>query len=239
MKVVVDTRSNIAKIIAQHYCDLIKANPSIVLGLATGSTPMDLYNELVCRYEAGEVTFKNVTTFNLDEYVGLDENHPQSYRFFMNKNLFDRIDINKENTNVPSGLNTTQEDLMAYDRKITKMGGIDIQLLGIGDNGHIAFNEPATPFGCLTHLTELTDATRQANARFFDSIDAVPTHACTMGMRSIMNAREIVLIALGQNKATAIQKTVYGPVTQSCPSSVLQLHPNVTIFCDEPAASLL
>lgn len=239
MKVIVDNKQNIAQSVAQGYINFIQSKPNAVLGLATGSTPEDLYAELIKAHQAGEVSFSEVKTYNLDEYVGLPVDHPQSYRYFMQDKLFDHIDINPENTFVPDGFKTSDEDMLAYDSAITKSGGIDLQLLGIGVNGHIAFNEPGTPFESLTHVVELTEKTREVNARFFESIDEVPTHAVCMGIRTIMNTKNIILIALGENKAEAVRNTVYGPITTQCPSSVLQLHPNVTLFADNEAASLL
>ena len=239
MKVIVDNTNNIAKQAADIYEELLKSKPNAVLGYATGSTPLDLYAELVNRVNAGKITFKDVTTYNLDEYVGLDGTHDQSYRYFMNTNLFDKIDIDKSRTFVPSGLDTSDEALAQYDADIQAAGGIDIQLLGIGVNGHIGFNEPNTPFGSLTHVVELTQNTREINARFFDSIDDVPTHAATMGIRTVMNARKLLLIALGENKADAVAGLVNGPVTESLPASVMQLHPDAVVFCDEGAASKL
>ena len=239
MKVIVDSRQKIAESAAQGYVNFIQNKPNAVLGLATGSTPEELYAELIRLNQEGKVSFRDVKTFNLDEYCGLPVDHPQSYRYFMQDKLFDHIDIDPQNTYVPDGFRTSDEDLLAYDRAIAEAGGIDLQLLGIGVNGHIAFNEPGTPFDSLTHVVELTEKTRQVNSRFFNSINEVPTHAICMGMRTIMNTQNIILIALGENKAEAVRDTVYGEVTPMCPSSVLQLHPNVTVFVDEEAASLL
>lgn len=239
MKVIVDSRQNLAEAAAQGYVSFIQNKPNAVLGLATGSTPEELYAELIKLCNQGEVSFKDVTTFNLDEYCGLSTDHPQSYRYFMQDKLFDHIDIKPENTYVPDGFRTSNEDLIAYDRAIAEAGGIDLQLLGIGVNGHIAFNEPGTPFNSITHMVELTEETRQVNSRFFNDISEVPTHAICMGMRTIMNTQNIILMALGANKAEAIRNTVYGEINPMCPASILQLHPNVTIFVDEEAASLL
>ncbi len=239
MKVIVDSRQKIAEAAAQGYASFIQNKPNAVLGLATGSTPEDLYAELIRLNNNGEVSFKNVKTFNLDEYCGLPVEHPQSYRYFMQEKLFDHIDIDLRNTYVPDGFRTSTEDLLAYDRAIAQAGGIDLQLLGIGVNGHIAFNEPGTSFDSLTHVVELTQETRQVNSRFFGNIDEVPTHAICMGMRTIMNTQNIILMAIGENKAEAIRNAVYGDIDPMCPASVLQLHPNVTIFVDEDAAKLL
>ncbi len=239
MNIIIDSRENIARRAADLYSEVLKAKPDAVLGFATGSTPLDLYAELVRRTEAGELSFSGVTTFNLDEYVGLEPTHDQSYRYFMDENLFKLIDLNADRVNIPSGITVTEEDCAAYEEKIAKAGGIDMQLLGIGHNGHIGFNEPNTPFGSLTHKVTLTDSTIEANSRFFASRDEVPKEAVTMGIRTVMNARRLVLIALGEGKADIIRKTVYGPVTPEVPASVLQLHPDAYIFADFEAAKYL
>ncbi len=237
MKIIIGTEQEIAQKAAQRYVELLAAKPNAVLGYATGSTPLGLYAELVRLNKAGALDYTNVTTFNLDEYAGLDGTHDQSYRYFMNKNLFEHINIDLARTHVPSGL-----DIAAaadYDRQIEAAGGIDLQLLGIGNNGHIGFNEPFTPFGSRTHLVDLTESTREANKRFFASIDDVPTQAVTMGVRTVMNARAVILMAIGKGKADIINKTVNGPVTEEVPASVLQLHPDCEIYLDHEAASLL
>lgn len=239
MKIIVDTPEAIAQKAAQQYAELLADTPNAVLGFATGSTPLGLYAELIRKNEAGEISFKGVTSFNLDEYVGLDPAHEQSYRYFMEHNLFNHIDIDLAATHVPSGLDTSDEALAGYDASIAAAGGLDLQLLGIGINGHIGFNEPGTPLESLTHVVELTESTREANKRFFASIDEVPTHAATMGIKTVMNARRIMLIATGESKADAIAATVNGPVTADVPASVLQLHPNVEIYLDAAAASKL
>ena len=230
---------NIAKKAAQRYVELLSKKPNAILGYATGSTPLDLYGELAKLNAEGKISFKDVTTFNLDEYVGLDGSHDQSYRYFMNTNLFSKVDIDLAKTNVPSGLDTSAETAAAYDKAIEAAGGIDIQLLGIGNNGHIGFNEPGTPFGSITHMVELTDSTREANKRFFASIDDVPTHAVTMGIKTVMNAKSIIIIALGKAKAEIVKKTIYGDVTPEVPASILQLHPDVEFYIDEEAAELI
>ena len=237
MKIIIGTEQEIAQKAAQRYVELLAAKPNAVLGYATGSTPLGLYAELVRLNKAGALDYTNVTTFNLDEYAGLDGTHDQSYRYFMNKNLFEHINIDLNRTHVPSGL-----DIAAaadYDRQIEAAGGIDLQLLGIGNNGHIGFNEPFTPFGSRTHLVDLTESTREANKRFFASIDDVPTQAVTMGVRTVMNARAVILMAIGKGKADIINKTVNGPVTEEVPASVLQLHPDCELYLDHEAASLL
>ena len=239
MKIIVDTPEGIAKQAAAIYKDILDAKPNAVLGFATGSTPLDLYAELVRLYKDGQISFKDVTTFNLDEYVGLEPTHDQSYRYFMDTNLFNHIDLDPARVHIPSGIDTSADALAGYDQAIAEAGGVDMQLLGIGCNGHIGFNEPGTPLESLTHVVELTQNTREVNARFFDSLDDVPTHAATMGVRTVMNARKLLLIALGESKADAIKATVEGPVTAECPASVLQLHPDAIVFCDKGAASKL
>ena len=239
MKIIVDTPEKLAQLAAQRYVELLKNKPNAVLGYATGSTPLGLYGELARLNAAGEVSFAEATTFNLDEYVGLEGNHDQSYRYFMNKNLFDKIDIKKENTNVPCGIDMTNEKAAQYDKAIEAAGGIDLQLLGIGHNGHIGFNEPGTPFGSVTHVVDLTESTINANARFFESINDVPTPAVSMGIKTVMNARSIIFIALGADKAEIVKKMICGEVTPEVPASVLQLHPDVEVYIDHAAASLL
>ena len=239
MKIIVDTPEGIARKAAQRYVQILADQPDAVLGFATGSTPLGLYGELIRLYQAGEISFKDVTSFNLDEYVGLEPTHEQSYRYFMESNLFNHIDIDLARTHVPSGLDTSDQALAGYDQAIAEAGGVELQLLGIGINGHIGFNEPGTPLESLTHVVTLTQSTREANKRFFASLDEVPTQAATMGIKTVMNARGIMLIALGENKADAIYATVKGPVTTDVPASVLQLHPNVEVYCDQAAASKL
>ena len=237
MKVIIDSAQNIAAMAAQQYVALLKRKPNAVLGGATGSTPLGLYAELVRLNKAGEISFKDASSFNLDEYVGLDGTHDQSYRYFMDHNLFDHINIDKSRTRVPSGIDVS--DPAAYDKEIEAAGGVDLQLLGIGNNGHIGFNEPGTPFGSLTHIVELTESTREANKRFFKSIDEVPTHAVTMGVKTVMQARSIILMAIGPAKAPIMKEMLQGPVTENVPASVLQLHPDVTVYMDYEAAKLL
>ena len=237
MKVIIDTEKRIAERAAERYVELLNRKPDAVLGYATGSTPLGLYAELIRLGQAGRLSWAKATTFNLDEYVGLDGTHDQSYRYFMNNNLFYHIDIDLARTHVPSGLDVS---LAAdYDRQIRDAGGVDLQLLGIGNNGHIGFNEPGTPFGSVTHVVDLTESTRQANARFFASLADVPTQAVTMGIRTVMNARGLILMAIGKGKAPIIRETVLGPVTEKVPASVLQLHPEAEIYLDYEAASLL
>ncbi|WP_054252446.1 glucosamine-6-phosphate deaminase [Neofamilia massiliensis] len=230
--------------LSQMAADLVAkemaAKDPIVLGLATGSTPEGMYEILARMYDQGKLDFSHVTSFNLDDYLGIDENNDQSYRYFMNKHLFSKVNIKKENTFVPPAMtkDPTQAGL-DYDQKILDAGGIDLQILGIGINGHIGFNEPGPAFVGPTHGIKLTEETIKANSRFFESIDDVPREAITMGMKSILNARKIILVANGKNKADAIFKTVKGPITPEVPSSILQLHNDLTIIVDEEAASML
>ncbi|MDO4573409.1 MAG: glucosamine-6-phosphate deaminase [Clostridia bacterium] len=239
MKLIIDTPEKIAQMAAQRYAALLKEKPEAVLGFATGSTPLGLYAELARLNAAGAISFKQATTFNLDEYIGLADMHDQSYRYFMNTNLFERIDIPMERTHLPSGLQAEGQDMAAYDRMIEKAGGIDLQLLGIGHNGHIGFNEPGTPFGSMTHKAKLTPSTLEANARFFDTIDEVPKYAVTMGIKTVMNARAILMITLGSAKAPIVKAALQGPVTEEVPASVLQLHPELVWYADHDAAALL
>ena len=215
-------------------------NPECVLGLATGSTPVGTYKQLIAWNQQGDLSFKNVRTVNLDEYKGLSGDHDQSYRYFMNTNLFDHIDIDKANTNVPNGLAEDAEaECIAYDELVASLGYADLQLLGLGHTGHIGFNEPAADFPAMTHEVELEEVTRQANKRFFASIDDVPTAAYTMGIGTVMSARKVLMVVTGRDKAEILKKSFFGPVTPEVPASILQFHPDVTVICDEAAAALL
>ncbi len=241
MKVIVTKDyTQMCKLASRIFAAQITLKPESVLGLATGSTPVGMYNELVEMYKEGRVDFSKVRTVNLDEYAGLDGSNDQSYRYFMNHNLFDHINIDKDNTNVPNGVAADlQAECERYEQVVADMGGVDIQLLGIGNNGHIAFNEPCEEFPEKTHIVDLTQNTIEANARFFSSMDEVPKKALTMGIGPIMKAKKIVLLANGAKKAQTIYDTVYGPITPKVPASVLRLHTDVTIFADEEAAALL
>lgn len=214
----------------------VTLKPDSVLGLATGSTPVGMYKELVRRHQAGDLDFSRVKSVNLDEYAGLAPTHDQSYRYFMQLNLFDHINIDPKNTHVPNGL---AEDRTAecrrYDRVIRELGGADIQVLGMGHNGHIAFNEPGDVFVPETHLVALAESTIQANARFFASADEVPRQAMTMGIGGIMSARHILLLVSGGEKAETLKKALTGPVDPHIPASVLRLHPQVTLVADQAA----
>ena len=226
----------VGKLSADLFEALIRTKPACVIGLATGSTPLPLYQELIAREKAGKIDFTRVRSANLDEYKGLAPDHPQSYRRFMQENLFDHISIKPENTIVPDGL---AEDVQAmcedYERKIEAWGGVDLQLLGIGHDGHIGFNEPADHFPGMTHEVELTAMTRDANKRFFASLDEVPTAAFTMGIGTVMAAKKIVMVVTGADKHDILMKSFFGPVTPEVPASILQFHPDVTVICDAAA----
>ncbi|MBR5756008.1 MAG: glucosamine-6-phosphate deaminase [Firmicutes bacterium] len=237
MKIYIANEKEIAKMAAQRYVQLINNKPNAIIGGATGSTPIPLYKELIRQYKAGNVSFRNVKSFNLDEYVGLDGKHDQSYRYFMNHQLFNHIDIDIANTHVPSGIDTKNPG--RYDEEIKAAGGVDLQLLGIGVDGHIGFNEPGTKFDSITHVVKLEQNTREVNSRFFKSIDEVPTHAVTMGIKTVMNARSIILIATGKSKAEIVKAFIEGPVTTKVPASILQLHPFTEVYLDQDAAALL
>lgn len=214
--------------------------PDCVLGLATGSSPVGTYQQLIKWYEKGDLDFSHVRTVNLDEYVGLSVIHPQSYAYFMRHNLFDHVNINTANTNIPNGMDPNEErECKRYDQVIRGLGGVDLQLLGLGPNGHIGFNEPGDEFVKGTHRVELTDITVKANARFFESEDQVPRSAYTMGILDIIQAERVVMVANGENKAQAVKDAFFGPVTPQVPASILQLHKDFTLVADEAALSLV
>lgn len=222
---------------AEIFIKTIEKKPNAILGLATGSSPLPTYKELIKAHKNHQVSFKNVKTFNLDEYVGLPEGDSNSYRHFMNENLFNHLDIHKPNTHIPSVKHEALEHPEQYDELIKQAGGIDVQLLGLGVNGHIGFNEPGTKFDSLTSVVNLTPSTIAANARFFKNESEVPTKAVSMGLGSIMQAKKIVLIATGLNKSEAIKHLVEDAPNENWPVTVLKNHPNVTIIIDEQAAS--
>ena len=212
--------------------------PNCVLGLATGSSPLSTYANLIEWYKKGDLDFSNVSSVNLDEYRGLPADNDQSYRYFMKTNLFDKINIDQSRTHVPNGMEPdSNKACHDHDAIIEELGGIDLQLLGLGLNGHIGFNEPAAEFPKGTHCVDLTQSTIEANSRFFATIDDVPTQAYTMGIQSIMLAKKILIIASGANKAEIIAKAFLGPVTPEVPASILQMHPDVTLVADEAALS--
>ncbi|MBR5970677.1 MAG: glucosamine-6-phosphate deaminase [Lachnospiraceae bacterium] len=228
---------------SRRAADIIAAQivlkPESVLGLATGTTPIGTYTNLRKLNKQGVISFAEVQTFNLDEYVGLDGTDPNSYRYFMNTNLFDHVDIDKSNTHIEDGTTKSPaRECKRYDKMIRQMGGVDLQLLGIGNNGHIGFCEPAESFSKGTHVEQLTQSTIEANSRLFERIEDVPTSALTMGIGTIMSAHKILLIASGKAKAEAIRATLYGPVTPKVPASVLQLHQDVTVIADKAALAL-
>ena len=232
----VETVEAAARLAADRFQELLCTKPACVLGLATGSTPIPLYRELIAREQAGRIDFSRVRSVNLDEYKGIAPDHPQSYRRFMQENLFDHISIRPENTYVPDGLATDVDAMCsAYERTIEDLGGVDLQLLGLGHDGHIGFNEPSDHFPTRTHETALAEITRQANARFFASEAEVPTAAYTMGVGTVMAARRILMIVTGADKSDILHKAFFGPVTPWVPASILQFHPDVTLICDRAA----
>ena len=214
--------------------------PNCVLGLATGGTPVGIYKQLVEWYNKDDIDFSEVTTVNLDEYRGLPREHPESYWSFMHRNLFDLVNIRPERINLPDGTNLdAAAECARYDYVIQRVGGIDLQLLGIGHDGHIGFNEPGSAFELGTHCVDLTEETIEANKRFFASKEEVPRQAYTMGIKTIMQARKVLLVANGAGKAEIIKRAFFGPVTPEVPASILQMHPDCTIVLDAEAASLI
>ena len=214
--------------------------PKSVLGLATGSTPLGVYHQLIDWYKKGDLDFSEVHSVNLDEYCGLPIEHEQSYRYYMNSNFFSKINIPMENTNVPNGLAADLDaECRRYDKVISKLGGIDLQLLGIGHTGHIGFNEPDEDFDKTTHCVKLKQKTIEANSRFFASVDEVPKYAITMGIKAIMQAKKLLLVANGASKAEILYRSLFGPITPEVPASILQLHNDVTVVADEQALSVI
>ena len=238
--IIVDTPAEVGAKAADVFEQTIVNKPDCVLGLATGSTPLPLYRELIALEQSGKITFAQVRTSNLDEYKGLQPDHSQSYRKFMQDNLFDHINVKQENTIVPLGLCEDSDAMCkAYEAQIASWGGVDLQLLGIGHDGHVGFNEPEDTFPGDTHEVQLTDMTRQANKRFFDSIEEVPAAAFTMGIGTIMRAKKIVMVITGADKADITYAALRGPVTPQVPASILQFHPDVTFICDKAATAKL
>ena len=235
-----DSAVEIGNAAAAIIINKIKENNAAILGLATGSSPIPTYKCLIEAYKTGEISFKDVKSFNLDEYCGIPVSDPNSYYTFMHENLFNDVDIKEENVRVPEG-NPADVDAFcaSYDADIKAAGGIDVQVLGIGRNGHIGFNEPADEFTKGTYKVQLTQSTIDANKRFFEKIEDVPTEAITMGVESILDAKEIILIATGTDKAQAIHDMIKGEVSPACPASILQKHNNIHVFIDKDAASLL
>ncbi len=241
MRVVIEKGENeVAVRAARFVADLVRRKPACVLGLATGSTPLGLYRELIRWHRDEGLDFSQVTTFNLDEYVGVPEDHPQSYRYFMQENLFQHLNLVPAKTHVPDGRSLDFEaSCRRYEQRIQDAGGIDLQVLGIGRDGHIAFNEPGSSLGSRTRVKSLTGETIRDNARFFGSEDQVPRLAITMGVGTILEARRCLLLATGSAKASAIRSTIEGPVTAQITASALQLHRDVVVVLDEEAASWL
>lgn len=230
----VDTYEKMSRRAANIISAQVILKPDSVLGLATGSTPLGTYKQLINWNRKGDIDFSRVVTVNLDEYVGLDSSNNQSYRFFMNKNFFEHININMNNTFVPNGCASDLEgECKRYDENIARLGGIDLQLLGIGHDGHIGFNEPDKYFVKNTHIVDLHESTVKANSRFFSSENEVPKRAITMGMVSIMQAKKILLIASGKAKRDILEKALLGPITPEIPASILQLHPDITVIYSE------
>ena len=241
MEVVIKSSAEeMSKLSAELIADVVRHKPRAILGLATGSTPLGTYKELIRLHKEEGLDFSRVSTFNLDEYVGLTHDHPQSYHYFMWENLFKHININPKNVHIPDG---TSKDVPGfcrwYEEQIVKAGGLDVQLLGIGSNGHIAFNEPGSSLGSRTRVKTLDEGTRKDNARFFKNLNEVPKYAITMGIGTIMDARQLVLLANGAGKAEAIAKTVEGPITAMVPATIVQLHPKATIVIHKAAPTKL
>lgn len=227
-----DMSRKVANILSAH----IILKPNSVLGLATGSTVIETYNQLIDWYQKGDLDFSMISTVNLDEYVGLNSDDKQSYRYYMNHHLFDHINICKKHTFLPNGITAdVEKECHNYEEIIRNLGGVDVQLLGLGHNGHIGFNEPNKAFEQITHCVTLEENTRMANARFFDRMEQVPTHAITMGIKTIMQAKQIVLAVSGTDKADILNKVLSGPITPHVPGSILQMHPNVIVVADEAA----
>ncbi len=238
--IVVKNYQEMSSCAAKYFAKVISDKPDCVLGLATGDTPIGMYDCLAEEYRQGKLDFSRVRSVNLDEYYPITPDNNQSYRYFMNEKLFDRVNIRKDATMVPDGTAKDVESACrAYENAIDALGGIDIQVLGIGRNGHIGFNEPAKELIPFTHLTELTESTIEANARFFEDETQVPRHALTMGIQSVFKARKIILLASGANKAEAVCAMLKGNISTNCPASLLCLHPDVTLICDRDAYSLV
>ena len=238
--IVCENYEEVSKKAAQMILSQVTLKPNSVLGLATGSTPIGMYENLVKLNKNGDIDFSEVRTFNLDEYYKLPKESDQSYHYFMYKNLFDHINTNPENIHIPNGMTADVDaECERYDKLIKEAGGVDIQVLGIGNNAHIGFNEPTINFEKGTHLVELEESTIEANSRFFDNIEDVPKKAITMGVGSIFKSKKIMLIATGENKAEAIYNTVYGKVVPEVPASILQFHSDIVLILDKKAAKLL
>jgi glucosamine-6-phosphate deaminase len=221
---------------AEFIINKVRRTPNITLGLATGGTPVGMYKHLIEDHQKKHTSYKNVTTFNLDEYIGLSGDNHNSYRYFMNDQLFNHIDVQMSKINIPDGnVTDLQKECSDFENSIKEHGGIDLQILGIGSNGHIGFNEPGTSFDSQTHIIDLTSSTREANARFFSSLEEVPTQAITLGITTIMKSKEILLLISGTNKSEALFQVLHGEIGENFPASALRKHPCVTLIADEAA----
>jgi glucosamine-6-phosphate deaminase len=227
----VDSYDELSKKAAEEITNLLSNKPNANLGLATGGTPIGMYGKLVKANQNGRISFRNVHTFNLDEYIGLEQSNPNSYHYFMEQTFFRHIDLPSENVHIPSGTaQNLEKECWNYESDIKRKGGIDLQVLGIGGNGHIGFNEPGTSFDSRTQIVILAESTRKANARFFDDIESVPQQAITMGIQTIFEAKQILLLAFGEEKEEPLERLLYGDISNDFPASILQVHPNVTIL---------
>lgn len=240
MEVIIKSNyQEISQLAADYLLNTVKSKSNAILGLPTGSTPVGMYQEVINQYK-DKISFQNVRTFNLDEYVGIDKTNVNSYRYFMDENLFSHIDIKEENIHIPNGVaKDMEQQSVDYENSLNSTGQMDIMYLGIGHNGHIGFNEPEDFFEPYTHVVKLTDDTIEANKRFFDNIEDVPKTAITMGIKTILSAKKIILLASGESKAEAIFKTLKGKITPQVPASILQLHNDVTLIIDKDAAKYL
>lgn len=239
--IIVENSEQVSDIVSQKISQLINRQKNTVLGLATGSTPIEIYQKLVSKYQQEKLSFSHVTSFNLDEYIGINAEHPQSYRSFMQKHLFDHVDIQTKNTHVPECDSNANFSVSAarYEAKIEQSGGIDLQLLGIGSNGHIGFNEPSSSLTSRTRVKTLASSTLEDNRRFFSENEFQPDLALTMGIANILDSKQVILVACGLNKANAIKAAIEGPLSAHCPASALQLHRNAIFVLDNDAASAL
>lgn len=237
---ILDDYATLSRDAARIVAIRIAQKPNLILGLATGSTPLGMYKELIKLYHLGQVSFAQVTSFNLDEYYPIAQENPQSYYSYMRDNFWSQVDISMENTNIPDGSSgDTQKVCNDYERKVEEAGGIDLQVLGIGENGHIGFNEPGASLSANTHLVSLSKDTIKANSRFFPTLEHVPKQAITMGIGTIMKAKEIILLAAGETKAEIIKETLTGTISTQIPASMLQAHPKVTVLLDKGAGKLV
>lgn len=236
---VFDTKEEASKQAANLVMKDMILLPKITLGLSTGSTPLGIYKNLIEANKNGFISFDHVTTFNLDEYIGIDRSHPESYYSFMRNNLFNHVNINLNKVHIPCNDESRLGEITQEYNKLLNNNTIDLQILGIGSNGHIGFNEPGTPLRNETFIVELDEQTREDNARFFDSLEEVPTHAITMGIKNIMRAKKIVILAFGETKSHAVKEMIEGPISNKLPASVLQLHPDCIVILDKEAASEL